>query len=70
MSKEEAENTVIDKDPRKIFIVQEGIKDKPLQLSSIGKSGFVLAVGEVITEQQNISQLNNPITEEVNYSIP
>ncbi len=50
LSKEEGENTVIDKEPRKIFIAQESLKEKPLQLASIGKSGFVLAIGDIIKD--------------------
>ena len=52
LSKEElggdALSLALDTDSRKTFIVQEALKEKPVEMAALGKSGFVLAIGTVI----------------------
>lgn len=43
---------VIDRDSRKTFTVQEALKDKPVDLVAIGKSGFVLAIGKIVDSDE------------------
>ena len=57
MSKEDLENgPTIDKDSRKTFIIQEALKDKPVELVAVGKSGYVLAIGKLIKNEEDIEQ--------------
>jgi hypothetical protein len=50
LSKEEEDNGApIDRDSRKTFVEQEALKGKPVDLVGIGKSGYVLAIGRVVT---------------------
>lgn len=51
---------MIDKDSRKTFITQEALKEKPVEMAAIGKSGFVLAIGNVVKQQPAL--LEEPIT--------
>jgi hypothetical protein len=37
---------------RKTFIVQEALKEKPVEMVAVGKAGFVLAIGCVIQSSQ------------------
>ena len=48
LSKEDGEGAHLDRDQRKTFIVQEALKEKPLEMAAIGKSGFVLAIGKLV----------------------
>jgi hypothetical protein len=57
LSKEDLENgPTIDKDSRKTFIIQEALKDKPVELVAVGKSGYVLAIGKLIKNEEDIEQ--------------
>ncbi len=47
LSKEE-EGPLVDKGSRKTFVMQEALKEKPVEMVAIGKSGFVLAIGKVV----------------------
>lgn len=51
LSKEDEENqcAIIDKDSRKTFVEQDALKEKPVELIGVGKSGYVLAIGRVVT---------------------
>lgn len=49
LSKEDSlEDTFIDKESRKTFLIQEALKEKPVEMVAVGKSGFVLAIGKVV----------------------
>jgi hypothetical protein len=57
LSKEDLEiGPTIDKDSRKTFIIQEALKDKPVELVAVGKSGFVLAIGKLIKNEDEDEQ--------------
>lgn len=41
-------DTFIDKESRKTFLIQEALKEKPVEMVAVGKSGFILAIGKVV----------------------
>jgi alpha-tubulin suppressor-like RCC1 family protein len=52
LSKDDNDSKLIDCEARKTFIVQEALKERSVQLVGVGKSGFVLAIGKVIEEEE------------------
>lgn len=50
LSKEE-DNLILDKDSRKTFTLQESLKDRPVEMAALGKSGFVVAIGNAVHPQ-------------------
>ena len=70
LSKEDEENqtAIIDKDSRKTFVEQEALKEKPVDMVGVGKSGYVLAIGRIVTnnaiemeESESDCQENAPL---------
>lgn len=47
LSKED-EGQLIDTEQRKVFTVQDALKEKPVEMAALGKAGYVLAIGAVI----------------------